>query len=155
MLTTAATSNDDLCDASLSLLQRLRISGSKNRQLKQRPLALPPFRRRTESVNTVMSFNSLSDTVPDNNFPVREEISESGLISAHKGFASPLQWLEEDCPSDIVPKILAYCGPQQVAALSKTNKNWNAIVHQEKTWRVMCEELYKVRIRDDAYALSW
>lgn len=148
MLTTAVTSNNDLCDVSQSLLQRLRISGSKNRQLKQRPLALPPFRRRTESVNTVMSFNSLSDTVPDNNFQSREEIAENGLISTHKGFSSPLEWLEKECPSDILPKVLAFCGPQQVAALSKTNKHWNAIVHQEKTWRVMCEELYKWKPSD-------
>ena len=145
MLTNAATSNDDVCDVSQSLLQRLRISGSKNRYLKQRPLTLPPFRRRTESVNTVMSLNSLTDTPPDNTFPVTEETSATKLILPQKELTSPLEWLERACPSDIVPKVLAFCGPQKVAALSKTSKHWNTVVHQENTWRVMCEELYKVR----------
>ena len=146
MFTTVAPSNDNACDVSQSLLQRLRISGSKNRPLKQHSLALPPFRRRTESVNTIMSFNSMTDSAPDCTSPgtSTEVISATALISVPKDATSPLAWLEQDCPCDLVPKILAYCGPQQVAALSKTSKHWNNVAHQEKTWRILCEELYKV-----------
>ena len=96
-----------------------------------------------------MSFNSLTDTTPESPLPVRAEVSsERHLIAVlTNDVASPLAWLEKECPGDIVPKVLAFCGPQQVAALSKTNKHWNTIVRQERTWRVMCEELYKVRRR--------
>lgn len=153
MFTSVAASNDDnVCDVSQSLLQRLRISGSKKSgHLTKHPLVLPPFRRRTESVNTIMSFNSMSDSTPDNTSPATntEEVSATHLISEHKEVLSPLAWLEQECPGDIVPKILAFCGPQLVAALSKTNKHWNTVVHQEKTWRIMCEELYKVREKED------
>jgi hypothetical protein len=146
MSNTTAVSNNNDCDVSQSLLQRLRISGSKNnRPTKQRPLALPPFRRRTESVNTVMSLNSLTDTTPESAYPVQEETSATNTFSALNDCISPMEWLERVCPSDIVPKVLACCGPHTVAALSQTNRYWNTIVHQEKTWRVMCEELYKVR----------
>ncbi len=149
-----SSANNNVCDVSQSLFERLRIStrsiSSKSRPLKpQRPLALAPFRRRTESVNTVMSCNSMSDTPPDGAAPSTEEISATtSLSSVGKGLVSPLEWLEKECPNDIVPKILAFCGPQKVAALSKTNKHWNAVVRQEQTWRVMCEELYKVRTKN-------
>lgn len=92
-----------------------------------------PFRRRTESVSTVLSTTST--------------VHESGKCEEIVEPRNPLlSWLEQDCPSDVLPKILAYCGPQQVAALAKTNTTWQArIVGQEPVWRVLCEELYKVR----------
>lgn len=55
-----------------------------------------------------------------------------------------LQWLETCCPQDVLPKVLAFCGPQKTAALAKTNRHWRSIVRAEGTWRVLCEELYKV-----------
>ena len=149
-----SSANDHVCDVSPSLFQRLRIGGSssssQSRPLKPpRPLALVPFRRRTESVNTVMSCNSMTDTAHDGATPLTDEIAAASLSSvSDKGLVSPLEWLEKECPNDIVPKILAFCGPQKVAALSKTNKHWNAVVRHEQTWRVMCEELYKVRTKN-------
>jgi len=66
-----------------------------------------------------------------------------------------MQWLETDCPGDCLPHILAFCGPQQTAALSRTNQFWNtAIVRNEGTWRVMCEDLYKVRRIIVVYCVS-
>ena len=71
---------------------------------------------------------------------------------------SIVQWLETDCPQDVVPKILAFCGPQKTAALGRTNRHWRNVMQQEGTWRVLCEELYKVRetfvfVRE--YACAW
>jgi hypothetical protein len=53
-------------------------------------------------------------------------------------------WMQEECPSDILPKIIAYAGPQMAAALNATNRFWRDTFQDDSTWRVMCEELYKV-----------
>ena len=64
-----------------------------------------------------------------------------------------MQFLQEDCPEQVLPKILACCGPQQIAALNQTNKHWHSIIRKEATWKVLCEELYKVRrlIPEDSF----
>ena len=54
-------------------------------------------------------------------------------------------WMQEECPSDVLPKILAYAGPQMAAVLNQTNRFWREVFQDESTWRIMCEELYKVR----------
>lgn len=54
-------------------------------------------------------------------------------------------WLQgNDCPMDVMPKILAYAGPQMAQTLSKCNHFWNNVMQDEATWRSLCEELYKV-----------
>ena len=53
-------------------------------------------------------------------------------------------WLQSSCPQDVLPKILAYTGPQMTAALNKTNRFWHDIISKDSTWRTLCEELYKV-----------
>lgn len=69
----------------------------------------------------------------------------------HMTYASPtssnvMDWLQSgECPSEILPNILAYAGPQVAASLSKTNHFWNDLLNEEAAWRVLCEELYKVR----------
>jgi len=56
-----------------------------------------------------------------------------------------LQWMEDECPHDLVPKILAFCGPQTTAALSKCGSRfWYQLIGKDETWKVLCEELYKV-----------
>lgn len=55
-------------------------------------------------------------------------------------------FLSQQCPSDILPKILAYCTPQKIAALSRVNWQWNLMITDDATWRILCEELYKVRL---------
>jgi hypothetical protein len=56
-----------------------------------------------------------------------------------------MTWLQEDCPSEILPLILSYAGPQMTSTVSQINHFWYNIVQDDSTWRVMCEELYKVR----------
>ena len=69
----------------------------------------------------------------------------------HMTYASPttanlMAWIqEEELPAEIVPHVLAYAGPHTCLALSKTNRFWAAVMKDEATWRVLCEELYKVR----------
>ena len=55
-----------------------------------------------------------------------------------------LTFLEMDCPDDVLPKVLAFCGPQKWTNLNRTNRFWNALLREESTWKVLCEELYKV-----------
>jgi F-box-like len=57
-----------------------------------------------------------------------------------------LRFLAVSCPDDVLPKILAYAGPQTTYALSRVNRDWRQIVAREVTWQVLCEELYKVRL---------
>jgi hypothetical protein len=60
-------------------------------------------------------------------------------------------FLQDSCPSDLLPKILAFCTPQTVAALSRVNWTWYRLIMDDATWRVLCEELYKV----SASLYSW
>lgn len=55
-----------------------------------------------------------------------------------------LEWLQRDCPLDVIPLVLSFGGPQTAAAVSRTNRQWHAVVAREATWRGMCEGLYKV-----------
>lgn len=142
-----------------SLRQRLRFSGkiagssskttassaTSSHPTPRSVSLLGPFRRRTESVNTVMSTASLGlEDVPP---PVAASVDVAAAVAANSPeYPNILEWLESKCPGDVLPVVLAFCGPQQTAALSKTNKHWNALVRREGTWRVLCEELYKVRL---------
>jgi hypothetical protein len=55
-----------------------------------------------------------------------------------------MEFLIDVCPEDILPKILAFAGPQKTTALSKVNRVWRDVIAEEWTWRVLCEDLYKV-----------
>jgi hypothetical protein len=56
-----------------------------------------------------------------------------------------MEFLIDMCPEDVLPKILAFAGPQKTAALSKVNRVWRDVINEDWTWRVLCEDLYKVR----------
>ena len=61
------------------------------------------------------------------------------------GVPNVMQWMQNDCPKDVVPSILAFAGPQKVATIGKTNRFWRQVMEQEETWSRLCESLYKVR----------
>jgi hypothetical protein len=62
--------------------------------------------------------------------------------------ANVMHFLTDICPEDVLPKILAFAGPQKTAALSKVNRAWRDVIANDWTWRILCEELYKVCIRN-------
>jgi hypothetical protein len=62
-----------------------------------------------------------------------------------------LTFLQTSCPDDVLPRVLAFAGPQQIAVLQKTNRFWKTLLERDGTWRVLCEELYKVRNRTKEY----
>lgn len=55
-----------------------------------------------------------------------------------------LEWMKDDAPPELLPRILSFCGSRRLCALSKVNRKWNAIVNDESVWRVMCEDTHKV-----------
>lgn len=55
------------------------------------------------------------------------------------------QFLTTACPTDVLPKILAYAGPSAAAALQQTSRHFRDLLNAEGTWRGLCEEMYKVR----------
>jgi len=55
-----------------------------------------------------------------------------------------LQWMKDDAPPELLPRILSFCGSRRLNALSVVNKKWNAIINEESVWRVMCEDTHKV-----------
>ena len=59
--------------------------------------------------------------------------------------SNPMRFLQEDCPEDVLPLILAFAGPQSAAVLYRTNRHWKNVMDEEATWKVLCQELYKVR----------
>jgi hypothetical protein len=50
------------------------------------------------------------------------------------------------CPRDVLPLVLAYAGPRTAQALARTDRFWHNLLREEGTWKVQCQELYKVRI---------
>jgi hypothetical protein len=65
--------------------------------------------------------------------------------SSEQSTPNVMEFLIDVCPEDILPKILAFAGPQKTAALSKVNRVWRDVIDEDWTWRVLCEDLYKVR----------
>ncbi len=55
-----------------------------------------------------------------------------------------LEWMNDDAPSEIMLRILSFCGSRKLNALSRTNKLWNAVVKDESVWRVLSEDTHKV-----------
>ncbi|MGK3734255.1 MAG: Mn2+/Fe2+ NRAMP family transporter [Bacillariaceae sp.] len=56
-----------------------------------------------------------------------------------------MHFMQNDCPNDVLPLILAFLGPQKTCVIGRTNRFWRQVIVQESTWRRLCEELYKVR----------
>lgn len=75
----------------------------------------------------------------------REQTEQlQGLPSLQVESNDLMEFLTTTCPIDVVPHILAYAGPQTCASLRRVNRHWKGILDEEETWRVLCEDLYKV-----------
>ncbi len=125
-------------------------------------------RDRTESNNSefsIMTSSSYSSTmIPDVPSSTRQyhgsspiQIDENTINYSPRHASSPsvatpsvdapnvMQWMQNDCPKDVVPLILAFAGPQKIATIRKTSRFWRQVMDQEETWSRLCESLYKVR----------
>jgi hypothetical protein len=72
-------------------------------------------------------------------------IDSENMESSEPSTPNVMEFLIDVCPEDVLPKILAFAGPQKTAVLSKVNRVWRDVIAEEWTWRVLCEDLYKVR----------
>lgn len=54
-----------------------------------------------------------------------------------------LEWLQDEAPSDILPKVLSYLGPRKMSILSTVNSTWRNIVLSENVWRIASEDFGK------------
>lgn len=55
-----------------------------------------------------------------------------------------LEWMRDDAPPELLPKLLSFCGSRKMNALSRVNKAWNGVMKDESVWRVVCEDTHKV-----------
>ena len=65
-------------------------------------------------------------------------------ISTKATTKNVLEWMNDDAPSEIMLRILSFCGSRKLNALSRTSKLWNAVVKDESVWRVLSEDTHKV-----------
>jgi hypothetical protein len=50
------------------------------------------------------------------------------------------RWFENDCPKELVAKVLAFAGPREVSALSEvTTAAWSDLMRSEALWRVLSQ----------------
>jgi hypothetical protein len=78
-----------------------------------------------------------------------DETSSSSIgtvntVASEQPQPNVMDFLADLCPEDVLPKILAFAGPQKTAALSKVSRVWRDVINEDQTWRVLCEDLYKV-----------
>lgn len=98
------------------------------------------------SATTLRTSDILIGGIPSNehsiaNLAIGRDYSPSASSSRP---LNAMQWMQNDCPKDIVPLILAFAGPQKIATIGKTNRFWSELIQQESTWRRLSEMLYKV-----------
>lgn len=65
------------------------------------------------------------------------------LVSSNTPNLNVLQWLEQEAPQDILPKILCFAGPKMVQTLARVNRSWNSICTSKAVFRTLCEDLGK------------
>ena len=65
----------------------------------------------------------------------------------HAEVLAVLEFWRTVCPSEVTLKMLAFLGPQIILLLQLTQRNIYHLLQHDVSWRVLCEEMYKVRLR--------
>ena len=63
-------------------------------------------------------------------------------------FADPsniLEWLHDEAPDDILPRVLSFDGSRRIATLSLASKSWRRMCLSETVWQTACEDTGKYR----------
>lgn len=104
----------------------------------------PSFRPKRKKVKEfVASAMTASPRIFKFRPPMIRKTAAAAAASLHKN-RNLAEFLTADCPTDVLPKILAYAGPNAAAALQQTSRHFFQVLNAEGTWRGLCEELYKV-----------
>mmetsp|Transcript_7979 Transcript_7979/g.14357 ORF Transcript_7979/g.14357 Transcript_7979/m.14357 type:complete len:804 (-) Transcript_7979:130-2541(-) len=97
--------------------------------------------------------------------PNAMDVDVSGVMTTASAAAAPvpappriknvLEWMREDAPPELLPKLLSFCGSRKMNALSRVNKAWNEVMKDESVWRVLCEDTHKWSDGDEVPQHSW
>lgn len=79
-----------------------------------------------------------------NGMPANFTATTSTSSSHQRARKNVLEWMNDDAPSELLPKILSFCGSRKLNALSRVNKRWNAVMRDDSVWRTLCEDTHKV-----------
>jgi len=98
-----------------------------------------------------------SITIPDNESSIEHmatcrethHVSLPSALTPSSGPLNVMHWMQNECPKDVVPLVLAFAGPQSIATIGKINRYWHQVIEQEATWRQLCESMYKWKEGDD------
>ena len=66
-----------------------------------------------------------------------------------------LDWIKDDAPRDVLPRIFPFCGSRKMGALSRVNHSWNGLVRDKLVWRVVCEDTHKWIVVDDDIVVQY
>lgn len=107
------------------------------------------------SIKTDNNRNSYNDIVISNIKSSTKSMTDFSLtLTSQSSPLNIMQWMQNDCPKDVILLVLAFAGPQKIAKIGRTNRFWYQVISQEPTWRRLCESLYKWR-EGDSIPISW
>ena len=124
------------------------MSSFSPRKMLQSPKVKTPFRSPRKSLSRLAQFRSPHKKLlsgKGRKGSLRKSVLGNLLMNDLLDVDNAMYWMSSECPYDVLPKILAFAGPQTAQALSQTNQQWNQILKEEGIWRILCEELFKVR----------
>mmetsp|Transcript_47954 Transcript_47954/g.71031 ORF Transcript_47954/g.71031 Transcript_47954/m.71031 type:complete len:730 (+) Transcript_47954:99-2288(+) len=110
-------------------------SGNSNRHSDKRSITIPLCLSKSKSNEGIVS-----STMAD--------------IAKNKRNANVLEWLIEEAPTDLLPRILSFMGSRKIAVLSCTSKRWKEMALSEPVWRTACEDTHKWK-DGDPIPVSW
>lgn len=98
-------------------------------------------------------------------FPIQQEaffdtLEDRTVLSSHgrlkdDGAVSVLQWLHDEAPQDILPRVLSFAGSRKIDALSRTCKSWRSMTLSDSVWRTACEDTAKWKVGQPLPEGTW
>jgi len=110
--------------------------------------------------NTIRRRGSNHPSEPTTTEPAAEEVIDKEVVDTNKNKEKEpttivpdpsmvlcqhaVHWMNECCPNDVIPYIYAFLGPKLTQTLGDLTPYFESTLAEEQTWKVLCEELYKV-----------
>jgi len=99
----------------------------------------------TSNYYPVQETNYLAATPPLLCNPKRAPHPPISVQSKYSDPANILQWLHDEAPSDILPRVLSYAGSRRISTLSLASRSWRRLCLSDAVWRTACEDTGKYR----------
>ena len=107
------------------------------------------IKRPSSPHSTPSSSYPVQETCSSSLLPLKKPSKPNGLpppTTVQSKFADPsniLEWLHDEAPDDILPRVLSFAGSRRIAALSLTSKSWRRMCLSETVWQTACEDTGK------------